>query len=127
MATGMFVLMIMDPNWEDVFMHATMMMRAKINAQNNSKLANLTALARYIIFTFLNPIYFQENCPGGCPCDDYSCAETTTAPDVTTPTAPTTTASPATNAVLVLSTSNAANKPMVIDWDGEFVLRKQPN
>ena len=116
MATGMFVLMIMDPNWEDVFMHATMMMLAKINAWTSSKLVNLTALARYIIFTFLNSIYFQENCPGGCPCDDYSCAETTTAPDVTIPTAPTT------NAILVLSTSNAANKPMVIDWDGEFVL-----
>ena len=123
MATGMFVLMIMDPNWEDVFMHATMMIHAKINAQNSSKLANLTALARYIIFTFfLNPINFQENCPGDCPCDDYPCAETTTAPDVTTPTAPATTTSPATNAVLVLSTSNAANKPMVIDWDGELIL-----
>ena len=69
----------------------------------------------YISFTF------QENCPGGCPCDDYPCAETTTAPDVTTSTAPATTTSPNTNAVLVLSTSNAANKPMIIDWDGKFI------
>ena len=66
-------------------------------------------------------IILQENCPGGCPCDDYPCAETTTAP-VTTSTTPTTTTSPTTNAVLVLSTSNAANKPMVIDWDGELIL-----
>ena len=41
---------------------------------------------------------------------------------MTTPTVPPTTTSPATNAVLVLSTSNAANKPMVIDWDGEFTF-----
>ena len=68
----------------------------------------------YILFSF------QENCPGGCPCDDYPCVETTAAPDVTTPTVPATTISPASNAVLVLSTWNVANKPMVIDWDGEF-------
>ena len=37
---------------------------------------------------------------------------------MTTVTVPATTTSPATNAVLVLSTYNAANKPMVIDWDG---------
>ena len=65
---------------------------------------------------------FQENCPGGCPCDEYPCAETTTAPDVITSTAPATTTSPATNAVLVLSTLNSSNKPMVIDWDGELIL-----
>ena len=37
---------------------------------------------------------------------------------MTTVTVPATTTSPATNAVLVLSTYNAANKPMVVDWDG---------
>ena len=67
-------------------------------------------------------IYFQNNCPAGCPCDDYPCAETTTAPDQITSTAPTTTTLPTSNAVLVLSTNNAPNKPMVIDWDGKFIL-----
>ena len=73
------------------------------------------------LFDYHFLIIFQENCPGGCPCDDSPCAETTTAPDVTTPTAPATTTSPATNAVLVLSTKNTENKPMVIDWDGELI------
>ena len=74
-----------------------------------------------ISLEFLYLIDFQENCPGGCPCDDYPCAETTTAP-VPTSTTPATTTSPTTNAVLVLSTSTGSNKPMVIDWDGEFIL-----
>ena len=65
---------------------------------------------------------FQDNCPAGCPCDDYPCAETTTAPEVTTATTPATTTSPITNAILVLSTSNAANKPMVIEWDGKRIF-----
>ena len=122
MATGMFASIKMARNWEDAFMHATTMMLAKINAWTSLKLANSTALARYGVQTFSFLVIFQENCPGGCPCDDYPCAETTTAPDVTTPTAPATTTSPATNAVLVLSTKNAANKAMVIDWDGEFIF-----
>ena len=75
------------------------------------------------LFDFHFLTIFQENCPGGCPCDDYPCAETTTAPDVTTSTAPATTTSPATNAVLVLSTFYSTNKPMVIDWDGEFIFK----
>ena len=41
---------------------------------------------------------------------------------MTTSTAPATTTSPATNAVLVLSTRHVANKPMVISFDGEFNL-----
>ena len=126
MTSGMFVSMIMAQNWEDASMHATTMKRAKINAWINSKLGNLTALVRYDAFTirlysFWYLYIFQENCPGGCPCDDYPCAETTTASDLTTPTAPATTTSPATNAVLVLSTSKSANKPLVIDWDGKFI------
>ena len=68
-------------------------------------------------------ILLQENCPAGCPCDDYPCVETTTVPDMTTATVPATTTSPATNAVLVLSTINAANKPMVIDWDGKLLQK----
>ena len=40
---------------------------------------------------------------------------------MTTPIAPATTTSPTTNAVLVLSTNNAASKPMIIDFDGEFI------
>ena len=83
-------------------------------------------------------IIFQKNCPDGCPCDNYSCVETTSAPDMITPKA---------NAVLVLSTWskstksavifrsrrssslsieadpwNQPNKPIVIGWDGQFFL-----
>ena len=75
----------------------------------------------------------QENCLGGCPCDNYPCFETTTSPGVTTQTAPQTTTSPAVststvpqtttspvaNAVLVLSTFEYANRPMIIDFDGK--------
>ena len=76
-----------------------------------------------VIFTLytLSQILFKENCPAGCPCDGYPCAETTTAPEVTTVTPPATTTSPAANAVLVLSTRSIANKPMVIDWDGKLL------
>ena len=49
MAIGMFALMIMARNWEDAFMHATTRMLAKINALTSSKLANSTALARYVV------------------------------------------------------------------------------
>ena len=65
---------------------------------------------------------FQFNCPDGCPCDRYPCTEKTTAPYGTIPTVKATTAPLATNAVLVLNTWNAANKQMVIGWDGEFIL-----
>ena len=69
-------------------------------------------------------ILLQENCPAGCPCDDYPCTETTTAPEITTVTVPATTTSPTTNAVLVLSTRNAANKPIFIDWEGKLLQIK---
>ena len=127
MTNGMFASMIMARNWEDAFMHATIMMSVKINAWISSKLANSTALARYSVYTFYILLFFQENCPGGCPCDDFPCAETTTAPVLTTTTVPATTTSPATNAVLVLSTLEAENKPMVIDWDGEFIFEIKSN
>ena len=64
-------------------------------------------------------IVLQENCIGGCPCENYSCLETTTSPAVTAPTVPQTTTAPVANAVLVLSTYNTENKPMIIDFDGE--------
>ena len=63
--------------------------------------------------------FFKENCIGGCPCDNYSCTETTPSPDVTTTSLPDPTTSPTANAVLVLSTWNAANKPMVVDFEGK--------
>ena len=47
MTNGMFASMIMARNWEDAFMHATIMMSVKINAWTSSKLVNSTALARY--------------------------------------------------------------------------------
>ena len=62
---------------------------------------------------------FKENCIGGCPCDNYSCTETTPSLDVTTTSLPDPTTSPTANAVLVLSTWNAANKPMVVDFEGK--------
>ena len=40
----------------------------------------------------------------------------------TTPTTTPTTTSPLANAVLVLNTHKTANKPMVIDWDGKFLI-----
>ena len=65
----------------------------------------------------------QQNCAGGCPCDEFNCVETTTAPDLTTSISTTvsTTTSPTANAVLVLSTYNNANKPMVVDFNGKLV------
>ena len=67
--------------------------------------------------------FFKENCIGGCPCDNYSCSETTPSPDVTTTSLPETTTSPTANAVLVLSTNNAANKPMIVDFDGKNTFK----
>ena len=45
---GMFVLMTMAQNWEDAFMHATTMMRVRINAWTSSKLANSTVLVKSV-------------------------------------------------------------------------------
>ena len=64
-------------------------------------------------------LYLKENCMGGCPCDKYSCAETTVAPDTTTTSPTTTTQTPLLNAVLVLNTNHYSNKPMVIDFEGK--------
>ena len=62
-------------------------------------------------------VYFQENCIGGCPCENYSCTETTASPDVTTPSQPDTTTSPTAPAVLILSTANSA-QPLIVDFSG---------
>ena len=63
---------------------------------------------------------FKDNCLAGCPCDGFLCLETTTAPEITTQTAPTTTTSPSANGVLMLSTKQSSNKPMIIDFNGWF-------
>ena len=63
-------------------------------------------------------IHFKENCIGGCPCPNYSCAETTATPDVTTPSQPETTTSPTSNAVLILNSAYSSNIPMIVDFDG---------
>ena len=64
MATGMYASMLMARNWEDAFMHATTMMRVKINAWTSSKLANSTALARYrlyrTVYTFFIILFFRK-------------------------------------------------------------------
>ena len=72
-------------------------------------------------YTPITEITIQENCIGGCPCEQYSCSQTTTSSAVTTPTVPQTTTSPVANAVLVLSTYNSTNKPMIIDFDGKII------
>ena len=56
----------------------------------------------------------EENCISGCPCEEYDCVETTTSPEV-----PQTTTVPIRNAVLVLSTYQYSNKPMVVDFEGK--------
>ena len=60
----------------------------------------------------------EENCSAGCPCSDFECTPPTSAPDITTATVPATTTPPAQNAVLVLSTYESSNKPMIIDFEG---------
>ena len=63
----------------------------------------------------------QENCSAGCPCSDFECIETTTAPDVTTATVPATKTPSNSNAVLVLSTYESSNKPIIVDFDGNSI------
>ena len=47
MPSGMYASMVTAQNWEDAYIHVTMMRLAKINAWASSKLDNSTALARY--------------------------------------------------------------------------------
>ena len=89
-------------------------------------------------------LMLQQNCVGGCPCDNYPCTETTTAPvtttilettmatttvssttssiasvTTTTPSLPSTTNPMLTHTILVLSTRRPENKPMTVDFDGK--------
>ena len=66
----------------------------------------------------------KENCLAGCPCSDFECVTTTTTTnlDVTTASVPATTTSPTGNSVLVLSNLETSNKPMIVDFEGYFVL-----
>ena len=130
MSIGIFVLMIMVSLWVDVSMHAMAMKSVKLIALKASKTDNLIVLAR-LVSTEDSPVdsplllvdwdkeLIKQNCLGGCPCDNYTCVEPTTIPSVTTTTIPKTTTSKMTNAVLVLSTYNGSNKPMIIDFNGE--------
>ena len=64
----------------------------------------------------------EENCPGGCPCDDYDCEDIT--PTVTSTTSVTTTTIEpvAKDAVLLLNTEWSDNVPMVIGYNGKLHL-----
>ena len=64
----------------------------------------------------------QENCPGGCPCDDYECEDITPTVTSTTSVATTTTEPVAKDAVLLLSTWSSRNVPMVIGYNGKLHL-----
>ena len=66
-----------------------------------------------------NKLIIQNNCPGGCPCDSFECEDVT--PTVTSTTSvPTTTSEPAAkNAVLMLSTYESSNIPMVLGYNGK--------
>ena len=65
--------------------------------------------------------YFKQNCLGGCPCDEFNCIETTSAPTTTAAATTAPTISPTANAVLVLSTENSANKPLMVGFDGKSI------
>ena len=64
----------------------------------------------------------QENCPGGCPCDDYECEDITPTVTSTTPVATTTIEPVAKDAVLLLDTRSSNNVPMVIGYNGKLHL-----
>ena len=55
----------------------------------------------------------QINCLGGCPCETYQCDQTTTS-------AISTTVAPLNTAILVLSTYDDTNIPLVIDFNGNI-------
>ena len=62
----------------------------------------------------------EENCKGGCPCENFTCMDTSTTSPVTNPTMPSTTVAP-TEPAAVLALNNFSNKykPMVIGFDGK--------
>ena len=111
--------MIIVSSLEDVSMPAMMIKTAKTIAWADSKQDNWTAPARlFQVFQTDTQFQIKENCSAGCPCSEFDCIETTSAPEVTTATVPATTTSPTGNAVLVLSTGTSANKPMIVDFNG---------
>ena len=55
----------------------------------------------------------NEGCPSGCPCETYECPITTTISPTTT-----TTMSQPNTSVLVLSTTNVKNRPIITDLNG---------
>ena len=64
----------------------------------------------------------EENCPGGCPCDDYDCEDITPTVTSTTSVATTTIEPVAKDAVLLLQTGSSRNFPMVIGYNGKLHL-----
>ena len=64
----------------------------------------------------------QENCPGGCPCDDYECEDIIPTVTSTTSLATTTIEPVAKDAVLLLNTQWSENVPMVIGYNGKLHL-----
>ena len=67
-------------------------------------------------------LFIQENCPGGCPCDDFECEDITPTVTSTTSVATTTIEPVAKDAVLLLSTYSSSNVPMVIGYNGKLHL-----
>ena len=63
--------------------------------------------------------FIKENCPGGCPCDDYECEDITPTVTSTTSVATTTIEPVAKDAVLLLNTRSSSNVPMVIGYNGK--------
>ena len=62
----------------------------------------------------------EENCKGGCPCENFTCMDTSTTSPVTNPTMPSTTTAPTEPAaVLALNNFSDKYKPMVISFDGK--------
>ena len=70
-----------------------------------------TCLRAYDLQLFNCPC--NEGCPNGCPCESYECPVTTTVSPTTT-----TAVSQPNRSVLVLSTTNIMNGPIIIDIDG---------
>ena len=64
----------------------------------------------------------EENCPGGCPCDDYECEDIIPTVTSTTSVATTTIEPVAKDAVLLLQTGSSRNFPMVIGYNGKLHL-----
>ena len=56
----------------------------------------------------------------GCPCSGFDCLAPTSVPEVTTATVPATTTPQNGNAVLLLSTYNSNNKPVIVDFSGKY-------